>query len=894
MKRILVLLMALVMCLGCFAACTEQPPEKEGETLSEAVEYLRTIYKDNAKETPADYDVVGKIVIGDTTFTVTWTTDNASIAVKESSKAGFYTIDLPAKNDAAVDYKLTATVADADGKTESVTFDRTLPVYDASAIVAKPEEGVAYKFYLVHASLGQTLFANGETDNDKFLKTTTDPKAAPDFFVEADGEGFKFYTEIGGTKMYLKASTTTAEDGKVSKYVSYNATEGTTWTYKSETNGWYTTIGGIEYVVGTYGTYNTFSLSEASYLSAENSGVTQFPGGLMLKEVAEAMTPSEGPTVYETPEEIVNAAYELELNGTLSGGHTYTLTGVITEIPSPYDASYGNVTVVIVVGDMTDKPIECFRLKGEGIENLEVGDTITVSGQIIKYDNKTETGKVEFNTGCTLVSSNACAHVEETIAGKDATCTEAGLTEGKKCTTCGDVTVAQEEIPALGHDWSAVMAHDDDNHWTTCTRCDETKDQAAHALGDNGVCGTCGYGCDHAAVNEATCTAPATCKDCGANTAPAKGHTEETLAAVAPTCKDTGLTEGKKCSVCGETLKAQETVEKTDEHTYDNASDATCNVCGAEREIAKMVVIYYPKDNKYMTGTEYYYAPKKMELILSENKADAIAMEQITNADGSVSFKAGDKWLFSDGTHTEFVSAEGDNTKFAIEETNGGVFIRCFTATFSGKPQYLEVYSGYMTCYGMGSDASIYTFQIQDADGASGTVKDDANSTVDGNSGGNNTPSTPSGATSITGGVSSVAVDKSYKLAGVNASGMLYFDGTVSSGRINATATGVTVKLEAGANAGEYYIYFMNGSTKTYISVDSSASTKTAAFVLSTEKNDTCVWMIDATAKTIISKAFSGRGIATQNTSTYNNFSTYATSNFGSDPIYVPCWFVAA
>ncbi len=843
MKRILVLLLALVMCLGCFAACGPKTPENEGATLSEAVEYLRSIYKDNAKETPADYDVVGKIVIGDTTFTVTWTTDNASIVVKESSKAGFYTIDLPSKNDTAVDYKLTATVADADGKTEQVSFDRTLPVYDASAIVAKPEEGVAYKFYLVHTALGQTLFANGETQDNKFLKTTTDPKAGLDFYVEADGEGFKFYTEIGGTKMYLKASTVTSDDGKVSKYINYDAAEGTTWTYKSETNGWYATVDGAEYVVGTYGTYNTFCISEASFLTVENSGVTQFPGGLMKKDVAEAMTPSEGPTIYETPEEIVNAAYELELGAILSGGHTYTLTGVITDIPSPWDDGYGNITVVIVVGDMTDKPIECFRLKGEGAQHLEVGNTITVSGQILKYDNKSETGKVEFNAGCTLVSSNACAHVEETIAGKDATCTEAGLTEGKKCTTCGDITVAQEEIPALGHDWNAVLAHDDDNHWTTCTRCTETKDKAAHNNGDDSVCDTCGYGCEHSDVNAATCTTPATCKDCGANVAPATGHTEETVPAVAPTCKDTGLTEGKKCSVCGETLVAQETVEKTTEHTYDDAKDTTCNVCGFEREIAKMVVIYFPKDNKYMTGTEFYYSTgktPKMELTLSESKAEAIAMQQIANADGSVSFKAGDKWLYADGTHVEFVAAQGENTKFAIEETTGGVFIRCFTANYSGKPQYLEVYSGYLTCYGMNAaSADIYTFVLQDADGASGTVKDDANSTVDKN----NTPSQPS-----TGSLDAKKPEagKAYKFAFIHGgigSDVYYVTGAMS-GFYMATskdkAEGADFYVEA--TNGGYHLYCMVGGAKKYLNSESAMGTDGKMHVNGT---------FDDTAKTV-------------------------------------------
>ena len=37
----------------------------------------------------------------------------------------------------------------------------------------------------------------------------------------------------------------------------------------------------------------------------------------------------------------------------------------------------------------------------------------------------------------------------------------------------------------------------------------------------------------------------------------ALGHTEETIPAIAPTCTETGLTEGVKCSVCGETHTEQ-------------------------------------------------------------------------------------------------------------------------------------------------------------------------------------------------------------------------------------------------------------------------------------------------------------------------------------------------
>ena len=73
MKKLLVFLMALVMCLSCFAACTTPGNGNETTdggneggtpTLADAVEYLRGIYKDSAKDTPMDYDVVGKVVIG--------------------------------------------------------------------------------------------------------------------------------------------------------------------------------------------------------------------------------------------------------------------------------------------------------------------------------------------------------------------------------------------------------------------------------------------------------------------------------------------------------------------------------------------------------------------------------------------------------------------------------------------------------------------------------------------------------------------------------------------------------------------------------------------------------------------------------------------------------------
>ena len=51
------------------------------------------------------------------------------------------------------------------------------------------------------------------------------------------------------------------------------------------------------------------------------------------------------------------------------------------------------------------------------------------------------------------------AHTEEILPAKEATCAQEGLTQGKKCSVCGEILVAQEPIAMTEHqygEWSVV------------------------------------------------------------------------------------------------------------------------------------------------------------------------------------------------------------------------------------------------------------------------------------------------------------------------------------------------------------------------------------------------------------------------------------------------------
>ena len=354
MKKILALVLALIMCVSClaiFAGCndtanenkgteTEKPTEKPTEapeapaTLEAAKTFLFSMYKDSASP-KNDYDIVGKVMIGTTAFEVTWTVDSDKISIKESSKADFWTVDLPDANAEEFEYVLTATIKNAAGETVNVTIKRTMAVIDNTGLVTAPVADVAYKLFVEQVTLGQKLYALNTTQKDegKYINTTNDPKAANDYFVEVVDGGFKFYTtDANGAKLYVHAHTVKTDDGKVSKYLGLSAEEASVWAYNADKTGWITTIDNIDYYVGTYNNYATLSISEASYLKPDSIGVSSFTCGFMTKEYAETLEPDaekeiEIPTNKDAVQPTAGEKYTISMIQGNKENATYYLTG---------------------------------------------------------------------------------------------------------------------------------------------------------------------------------------------------------------------------------------------------------------------------------------------------------------------------------------------------------------------------------------------------------------------------------------------------------------------------------------------------------------------------------------------------------------------------------------
>ena len=295
------------------------------------------------------------------------------------------------------------------------------------------------------------------------------------------------------------------------------------------------------------GYYFTLKNDEASIRDCDESisGDVVIPdtlGGYPVKSIGIwAFENCTGLTSITIPDSVTSIGYEAFRN--CNGLTSVTIPDSVTSIGDGAFSGCTGLTSVTIPSSVTDIGDKAFGYYYDDSTD-----------EYIKVDNFTIYGYTG-TAAETYANENGFAFIalggEHThtysawVVTTEPTCTEDGA-KHKVCSVCNDEVT--ETITKLGHDWAEDFTVDKE---ATCT---ERGSKSKH-------CSRCS---EKSEVTEI----------------PAKGHTEVVDKAVAPTCTDKGLTEGKHCSVCNTVLVEQQTIAAAG-HNDDN-SDGICDSCGED------------------------------------------------------------------------------------------------------------------------------------------------------------------------------------------------------------------------------------------------------------------------------------------------------------------------
>ncbi len=286
MKKFLALLLALVLCLSVFVACnnnnagngeqttdeqTTEPAPSETYDVKAASDYLKTMNKDllSNPETVSAFEVPAQVKIGTAVYTVTWATNNESVTVVKKEDGTAYVVTPCDRAAEKVEYTLTATITAPDETTANLEFKLEVPalpsIVPSDVSVEDIEAEKAYKFYLTQENTAQILYLAGGMKG-YYMQTIDDPSAAIDVYVEIVDGGYKLYCYEDNAKKYI--SIEKSADGLHTNAVF--ADEGVVYVFNTEYNTFVATInepdGSTEdYYLGTYAQNTTIGASKISY-----------------------------------------------------------------------------------------------------------------------------------------------------------------------------------------------------------------------------------------------------------------------------------------------------------------------------------------------------------------------------------------------------------------------------------------------------------------------------------------------------------------------------------------------------------------------------------------------------------------------------------------------------
>ena len=249
---------------------------------------------------------------------------------------------------------------------------------------------------------------------------------------------------------------------------------------------------------------------------------------------------------------------------------------------------------------------DCTNLETIYVYNNECDlefSSIPSTATIYCAEGSTAQAYAESNGNLYTLLSCTGNHTEVALKGYDATCENSGLTDGKKCSVCGEILLEQETIPATGHSFGEWVVSKEPTFYKdgvktkSCSVCGDSESERIPMLSESHECDFTGKEiitkeptCTEAGIKITYCSNPE-CSVYESSSVPAKGHTEVTDARVEPECENTGLTEGSHCADCGKVFVEQEVISATG-HTevVDKGYDATfesegrtdgshCSVC---------------------------------------------------------------------------------------------------------------------------------------------------------------------------------------------------------------------------------------------------------------------------------------------------------------------------
>ena len=259
------------------------------------------------------------------------------------------TITLP---EAATSITVVATLS--LGEAEVLTKEFTIAVDAATTqeyiakFIEAPVAGT-YKFAMVQANLGETLYFDGNINSSEYLTTTNKAAKAADVVVAKVGDT-DTYTIMVGDK-YVEIYTNSSN--KVRPTLSATATGA--WTWNSEFGIFTWDVDGTTYYLGSYNTFDTISASKISYVNADNIHVSQFVAvPCTLAEAdwkVEAIDAPEAGT-YKFVINQGNLGKTLYFDGNINSNEYLTATEKLEKAADVVLAKVGDTdTYTIMVGD---------------------------------------------------------------------------------------------------------------------------------------------------------------------------------------------------------------------------------------------------------------------------------------------------------------------------------------------------------------------------------------------------------------------------------------------------------------------------------------------------------------------------------------------------------------